>query len=179
MTGKVFADSHDIYQDQAKIAFDYYRAAAEKIVTEEIAIEKKIAEKNTLKATGNVLLQKKALNVKIAIGLLAVTAIAAVAGIVTAGMYVLAVLPVLAIIFLIMKNSEKKKAEQAVRDVDKDIADLQQKHKDIFRDYRIEKLGIVYVPLAGRLPYENRSFLIDYTGTEPLTEFELQQVNDE
>lgn len=179
MTGKVFADSHDIYQDQAKIAFDYYRAAAEKIVTEEIAIEKKIAEKNTLKATGNVLLQKKALNVKIAIGLLAVTAIAAVAGIVTASMYVLAVLPVLAIVFLIMKNSEKQKAEQAVRDVDKDIADLQQKHKDIFRDYRIEKLGIVYVPLAGRLPYENRSFLIDYTGTEPLTEFELQKVNDE
>lgn len=48
-------------------------------MTEEIALEKKITEKNTLKATGNVLLQKKALNVKIAIGLLAVTAIAAVA----------------------------------------------------------------------------------------------------
>ena len=32
MKGKIFASSDNIYQDQAKILFDYYRQAAEKIV---------------------------------------------------------------------------------------------------------------------------------------------------
>src|SRR5437879_13716881 len=43
MTGKIFAESANIYQDQAKILFEYYREAAEKIVSEEEALEKEIA----------------------------------------------------------------------------------------------------------------------------------------
>jgi len=35
MTGKVFAESANLYQDEAKVIFDYYKAAAEKIVAEE------------------------------------------------------------------------------------------------------------------------------------------------
>ena len=41
MTGKVFAESANIYQDQAKILFDYYKKAAEKIVREEMYLEEK------------------------------------------------------------------------------------------------------------------------------------------
>src|ERR1035437_2424173 len=43
MSGKIFAESANIYQDQAKILFEYYREAAEKIVTEEERLEKEIA----------------------------------------------------------------------------------------------------------------------------------------
>ena len=42
MTGKVFEDSADIYEDQAQVLFDYYRQAAEKIVSEEKDIEQQI-----------------------------------------------------------------------------------------------------------------------------------------
>ncbi|MEE1167641.1 MAG: hypothetical protein UHS52_01320, partial [Alistipes sp.] len=42
MAGKIFKDSNNIYQDQARILFDYYRQAAEKIVGEEERIEHEI-----------------------------------------------------------------------------------------------------------------------------------------
>ena len=44
MKGKVFASSDNIYQDQAKILFNYYQQAAEKIVREEERIEAFVAE---------------------------------------------------------------------------------------------------------------------------------------
>ena len=33
-SGKIFADSANTYDDQAKVAFDYFRRAAEKIIAE-------------------------------------------------------------------------------------------------------------------------------------------------
>ena len=52
-TGKIFKDSSNIYQDEAKVLFNYYQQAAERIVKEEERIEKEIAsvedEKNKSK----------------------------------------------------------------------------------------------------------------------------------
>ena len=42
MKGKVFSSSQDLYQDQAKILFDFYKDAAEKIVSQEEELEKEI-----------------------------------------------------------------------------------------------------------------------------------------
>ena len=42
MQGKIFAESMNLYQDQAKLLFNYYRKAAEKIVKEETELEKSI-----------------------------------------------------------------------------------------------------------------------------------------
>ena len=39
MTGKIFKESSNIYEDEARILFDYYKKAAEKIVEEEINLE--------------------------------------------------------------------------------------------------------------------------------------------
>ena len=39
MTGKIFKDSSNVVQDQAKILFNYYQQMAEKIVREEERIE--------------------------------------------------------------------------------------------------------------------------------------------
>ena len=41
-TGKIFKDSSNIYQDEAKILFNYYQKCAEKIVSEEERLEKEI-----------------------------------------------------------------------------------------------------------------------------------------
>ena len=42
MGGKVFADSSSIYQDEAKVLFEYYKNVAESIVAEEKSFESKI-----------------------------------------------------------------------------------------------------------------------------------------
>ena len=42
MKGKIFPESSNVYQDQAKILFNFYQQAAEKIVQEEERIEKEI-----------------------------------------------------------------------------------------------------------------------------------------
>ena len=47
MKGKIFQESANSYQDQAKILFNYYQQAAEKIVAEEERIEKEIARLNS------------------------------------------------------------------------------------------------------------------------------------
>ena len=49
-TGKIFQDSSNIYQDEAKVLFNYYQQAAERIVREEERIEKEIAILNKHKA---------------------------------------------------------------------------------------------------------------------------------
>src|ERR1035441_11065451 len=43
MSGKIFSESASIYEDQAKILFDYYRRSAEHIVKQERALEKQVA----------------------------------------------------------------------------------------------------------------------------------------
>ena len=43
-TGKIFDDSSNIYQDQAKLLFNYYEQAAERVVRQEEALEKQIQE---------------------------------------------------------------------------------------------------------------------------------------
>ena len=49
MKGKIFPESSNIFQDQAKILFNYYQSMAEKIVQEEERIE---SIKNKLRAEG-------------------------------------------------------------------------------------------------------------------------------
>lgn len=49
MTGKIFQESNNVFQDQAKILFNYYSQAAEKIVQEEERIESEIASLETQK----------------------------------------------------------------------------------------------------------------------------------
>lgn len=44
MTGKVFNTSSNIYQDQAKILFDYYKSAAETIVAAEMQEEQNMKD---------------------------------------------------------------------------------------------------------------------------------------
>ena len=72
MKGKVFSSSQDLYQDQAKILFDFYKDAAEKIVSQEEELEKEMGElKNslTMNATGK---KKAQTQMYVGIGILVV-----------------------------------------------------------------------------------------------------------
>ena len=143
MTGKIFPESDNIYQDQAKILFNYYSQVAEKIVAEEERIEKQIAILEEEKAA----LQQK-----------------------IAGLWVWFLSIILFFVYFIKKNAfEKEIAEKDSR-----IAEFQKQHKEIFRDYKVSKLGVAYVPVADQIKYEDKSFIVDYTGRVAESEVTLQ-----
>ena len=143
MTGKVFPESNNIYQDQAKILFNYYRNAAEKIVSEEERIENEIS---SLKADIERINKEKD---KLWVWFLTV---------------------VLFFVYFIKKNSCDKQIVQ----IENRIDEYKKEFDNIFRDYKVTKLGVMYVPVADQIKYEDKSFIVDYTGNVSESEVTLQ-----
>ena len=148
MTGKIFPESANIYQDQAKVLFNYYRQAAEKIVGEEERIEGEIARLEKEKEEKTI--QQSKLWIP--------------------WLLPLAILIIPIIIFFVKKNQLQKEIDGLnIR-----IAEFQKQHKEIFRDYKVNKMGVAYVPVADQIKYEDKSFIVDYTGTVNESEVTLQ-----
>ena len=143
MKGKIFPESTNSYQDQAKILFNYYQQAAEKIVAEEERIEKEIA-----------VLEEEKVQLGKEIG----------------GLWWWFLTIILFFVYFIKKNGLQKR----ITEIDSRIAGFRRQHAEIFRDYKVTKLGVVYVPVADQIKYEDRSFIVDYTGKVPESEVTLQ-----
>lgn len=143
MTGKIFPESSNIYQDQAKVLFNYYQQAAEKIVAEEERIEQIIED---LKQQRAHLEQEKSKQ----------------------WWWFLTI--ILFFVYFIKCNAFDKE----IAEVDAKITDYQQQHKEIFRDYKVNKLGVAYVPVADRIRYEGKSFVVDYTKQVEESEVKVQ-----
>jgi hypothetical protein len=161
MSGKIFPESVNLIQDQAKILFNYYKKAAEKIVGEEMDLEKSIAE-----AQAQIVLAKK--NKTKGIIITAVFAVAVLLLALCFGPFllVLAAGSIWGIITLV----QSKKSVQENEDKIKAYEDA---HRDIRRDYSVKKLGVAYVPVATRVPFENKSFMVDHTGSVIDTAFTM------
>jgi len=142
-TGKIFKDSSNIYQDEAKMLFNYYRQAAERIVQEEERIEKQIAEVKEQKAQVQANLD-------------------------TCWKWFLTV------ILFFMYFVRKKKYTEEIATLDGQIEEFEKLHKEIFRDYKVNKLGVMYVPVADQIKYEDKSFIVDYTGQVAPSQVSLQ-----
>ncbi|MES2063522.1 MAG: hypothetical protein V4456_16460 [Bacteroidota bacterium] len=147
MNGKIFAESDNLYQDQARILFDFYVKAAEKIVREEERIEKEIAVLEEEQAT----LHKSISQVKLYKWLLCI----------------------LVVPFIIYQMKENKLRKEMSEMGDR-ILEFKAQHQEIFRDYKVSKIGIAYVQVAEQVKYENQSFVIDYAGMVPDIEVKLQ-----
>jgi hypothetical protein len=143
MTGKIFPESNNIFQDQAKILFNYYSQAAEKIVAEEERLEKEIAILEEEKAQRN-----KDIS----------------------GLWVWFLTIILFFIYFIKKSG----LEKQISELDSRIAEFRKQHAEIFRDYKVSKLGVAYIPVADQIKYEDKSFIVDYTGKVPESEVTLQ-----
>lgn len=143
MTGKIFPESNNIYQDQAKILFNYYSQAAEKIVVEEERIEKEIAVLEEEKT----ILQKQ-----------------------ISGLWIWFLTVILFFVYFIKKSG----LEKEIADKDSRIDEFKRQHAEIFRDYKVSKLGVAYVPIADQIKYEDKSFIVDYTGKVDESEVTLQ-----
>jgi len=153
MTGKIFKESNNVFQDQAKILFNYYQQMAEKVVLEEERIEKEIAKM----AEDKVRLEKALSNA-------------------TLMKWVLCILIITFIIFFLKEKALTKEIDA----LDLRIQEFQKLHNEIFRDYKVTKLGIAYVPVASQFKYENKSFIIDHTGMvgESVIKLQLSKQND-
>ena len=181
MEGKIFTESSNIYQDQAKILFNYYKAAAEKVVAQELTLEEKIKETKVQIARSssdkNKLITKK----NIAFVLFFAIIIGLISGII---LYFKINTPYIALVFffaigvliygIIMLNSKIKELTAYIESKHKEIKDLKVEHKNIFRDYKVEKLGVAYIPVASRVAFNDKSFLVDHTGSAKDEKFTLQ-----
>jgi len=142
-TGKIFKESNNIYQDQARMLFNYYEQAAEQIVSQEEKIEKEIKDlKHDI-----VLVETKMSDIWKWF---------------------------LTIILFFMYFIRKNEYEQQIENIKKRISEKEKEHKAIFRDYHVNKIGVAYVPVAHQLAYEDKCFVVDYTGKVPLSRVSLQ-----
>jgi hypothetical protein len=152
MSGKIFNASANIYQDQAKVLFDYYKQAAEKIVSEEEKYEKEIAVcKERVAQLSQDFAKAKQTRLICMI-------------------FFFVLIP---IYFAITAHLKMKGLQAEIDANEQKIAEFQKMHKEIFRDYKVTKLGIGYVPVAAQIPFEDKSFMIDYTNSVNSQNFNL------
>lgn len=155
MEGKIFNDSANIYQDQAKVLYEYYKSAAEKIVNEEKILEDKIKDAEYQKSKYNEDLEKTKTARTIAW---------------------IFCWTLVGLVIALIKNSKVKEFEALITGKDKEIDAFKQAHKDIFRDYRVTKMGVAYVPVAKRVAYNDKSFIVDQSGVTGNEKFTLQVI---
>lgn len=132
-TGKIFSDSSNIYQDQARLLFNYYEQAAERIVRQEEVLEKQIKE---LEEDREQVELKKSDIWKW----------------------------FLTIVAFFMYWVRKNDYERQIEAINEKIVEKEQEHKNIFRDYKVTKMGVAYIPVAQQIAYEDKCFVVDYTG---------------
>lgn len=142
-TGKIFSDSSNIYQDQARLLFNYYEQAAERIVRQEEAIEKQI---QTLEGERKQVETQKSDTWKW----------------------------FLTIVCFFMYWIRNNEYDKQIDSINKKIAEKKKEHDNIFRDYKVTKMGVAYVPVAQQMAYEDKSFVVDYTGNVPNSSISLQ-----
>ena len=167
MTGKIFENSSNIYQDQAKILFNYYKNAAETIVSAQMNEEQNKADliKQRDESVSNF---KKTKTIFI------ISFIAAGIGLLLTIVYPLfAVMFLAGLIFGIINVVNNQKAKKSTEDFERLIVESDERYANIRMDYKVDKIGVVYVPVATRVPFEDQSFVLDHTGETRETGFKL------
>lgn len=68
----------------------------------------------------------------------------------------------------------KNEYDRQIEAINEKIAEKEQEHKNIFRDYKVTKMGVAYVPVAQQMAYEDKCFVVDYTGKVENSRVSLQ-----
>jgi hypothetical protein len=173
MKGKVFESSMDIYQDQAQVLFDFYLNAAQKIVDLEDDFDKKCeeldAEIDSINETASHVSRDYAIG-----GVL-----------VGVGLILIIVNPVIAAIVALVGAAYLFKTFRFKKNIQSSIDEVQQKKQEfvnakagIFRDYKVNKIGAVYVPVAKKVAFGDKSVVVDLTDGVAPTTVSLQVANN-
>lgn len=173
MKGKVFESSMDVYQDQASVLFDFYLNAAQKIIDQEDALDNQCGELEN--EIAGIEAQKEHVNRDYAIsGALIVLGI--ILGVVVHSILALLVLAGLGYAgktYMFVKNVQKE-----IDEVEEKKQQLQTEKQNIFRDYKVSKIGVTYVPVAKTISLGDKSVVVDLTGSTPDTTINLQVANN-
>lgn len=173
MKGKVFESSMDVYQDQASVLFDFYLNAAQKIIDQEDALDNQCGELEN--EIAGIEAQKDHVNRDYAIsGALIVLGI--ILGVVVHSIIALLVLAGLGYAgktYMFVKNVQKE-----IDEVEEKKQQLQTEKQNIFRDYKVSKIGVTYVPVAKTISLGDKSVVVDLTGSTPDTAINLQVANN-
>lgn len=175
MPGKIFPESASIYDDQARIIFDYYKQIAVHIVEQEEALEKQIAVAKEEGIQASAEIRKKKIIEIVSYGSAAL--LAGLASYFT-GNPPAALIGIAPLGYGIYVLFQRKKLTETLDETRTKIESFEAAHKAIPRDFTIKKLGIAYVPVAGKVAFEGKSFLVDYSGTEPRKEFKLSTLSN-
>jgi uncharacterized coiled-coil protein SlyX len=165
MEGKIFKESANLYQDKVRILFDYYKKAAEKIVKEETDLEASIETAKSLVVQSG---KDKIKGVIITVVFLALSLLLGVAA--SPILFILALGAIWGVVTIL--KAKKAKLENETK-----IQGFEEAFRDIRRDYSVKKLGVVYVPIATKVPFENKSFIVDHTGLVGSTDFNMSVVH--
>lgn len=168
MTGKIFEGSSNIYQDQAKILFNYYKTAAETIVSAEMKEEQNKAD---LIMQRDDRLQRCKKTKKLFIVFFSAAAVGLLVAFASAFLGLL-----LAAVFLVLgiKNVvDNQRFQKEIAEFERLMIESDRRYANIRRDYKVDKIGVVYVPVATRVPFEDKSIILDHTGETLDTKFKL------
>lgn len=173
MKGKVFESSMDVYQDQASVLFDFYLNAAQKIIDQEDALDNQCRELEN--EIAGIEAQKEHVNRDYAISgaLIVLGIILGVAVHSILALLVLAGLGYAGKTYMFVKNVQKE-----IDEVEEKKQQLQTEKQNIFRDYKVSKIGVTYVPVAKTISLGDKSVVVDLTGSTPDTTINLQVANN-
>ena len=173
MKGKVFESSMDIYQDQAQVLFDFYFGAAQKIVDQEDDFDKKCEELDAEIVSINENASHITRDYIIGGALVAI------------GLILLIVNPIISAVLAVAGAAILFKTFRFKKNVQSNIEEIEQKRQDylkakagIFRDYKVNKIGTVYVPVAKRVAFGDKSVVVDLTDGVAPTTVSLQVANN-
>ena len=173
MKGKVFESSRDVYQDQAQVLFDFYLNAAQKIIDQEDDFDKKSEELDGEIASINESANHVGRDYVIGGALLVI------------GLVLLIVNPIIGAIVAIAGCAYLFKTYNFKKNIQSNIDEIEQKKQElsnakagIFRDYRVNKIGAVYIPVAKKVAFGDKSVVVDLTDGVAPTNVSLQVANN-
>ena len=173
MKGKVFEASADIYQDQAQVLFDFYLNAAQKIIDQEDDFDKKFEELDAEIDSIN----ESATHVNrdyIIGGVLMVIGIV----LLIVNPIIGAVVAIAGAAYIFKTFRFKKNAQSNIDEILEKKQELMSAKNGIFRDYKINKIGAVYVPVAKKVAFGDKSVVVDLTDGVAPTTVSLQVANN-
>ncbi|MEI8093150.1 MAG: hypothetical protein WCG80_02970 [Spirochaetales bacterium] len=181
MKGKVFPGSTSLHEDKARLLFDYFKGAAQRIVTQELEFEARIDEQRRevvrLKEKGRKDLLLKGL-VGGLVGLL-ILGYGLYDLIANGGAFVISLVGfVVGLVAGLLVFLDKRKETAGITLAETKIATFEEEHRNIRRDFKVHRVGTVYVPVATRVPFRGRSFLLDHTRQVPTQNFTLAEIRD-
>jgi len=174
MKGKVFESSMDVYQDQAQVLFDFYLNAAQKIIDQEDGFDKQCEELDKEidqinESASHVSRDYMIGGVLLVIGLILLAVVNPIIGAIIVGA---------GGVYFFKTYRFKQSIQSSIDDVEQKKQEVITAKDKIFRDYKVSKIGVVYVPVAKKVAFGEKSVMVDLTESVAPTTVSLQVANN-